>query len=121
MVDSKESITRQFIEEILSLVQTPSHYLGSEINAVRKDPNTVRFRMALAFPDLYEVGMSHLGIQILYHLLNARADVAAERVFAPRGDLEAHLRTQGLPLCSLETRTPLARFDVIGFSLLYQG
>jgi radical SAM family uncharacterized protein/radical SAM-linked protein len=76
--------------------------------------------MALAFPDLYEIGMSYLGIQILYHIVNARKDVAAERVFAPAPDVETALRAAGLPLCSLESRTPLAHFDIVGFSLLYE-
>ncbi len=111
---------RQSLEEILPLVQHPSHYLGTEINALRKDHKGVRLRFALAFPDLYEVGMSHLGIQILYHILNAREAIAAERVFAPGPDLEARLRAGGVPLCSLETGTPLSDFDIIGFSLLYE-
>ncbi len=113
-------MSRQCLEDILPLIRHPSHYLGSEINAVRKDPRKVRLRVALAFPDLYEVGMSHLGIQILYHVLNAREDIAAERVFAPGLDLEAELRATNTPLCSLETHRPLADFDILGFSLLYE-
>ncbi|NVM56551.1 MAG: TIGR03960 family B12-binding radical SAM protein, partial [Desulfobacterales bacterium] len=111
---------RQSLNEILPLVRHPSHYLGSEINAIRKDPGQVRLRFALAFPDLYELGMCHTGIQILYHVLNAREDIAAERVFAPGLELEAELQASNSPLCSLETRTPLSRFDIIGFSLLYE-
>lgn len=113
-------MSRQSLEDILPLVRHPSHYLGSEINAVRKDPGRVRLRVALAFPDLYEIGMSHVGIQILYHILNAREEIAAERVFAPGLDLEAELRATKTPLCSLETRTALADFDIFGFSLLYE-
>ena len=113
-------MNRQIFQEVLPLIQTPSHYLGSEINAIHKDRKKVRFRMALSFPDRYEIGMSHLGIQLLYHILNAREDVAAERVFAPRRDMEAALRDRGLSLVSLETKTPLVEFDVIGFSLLYE-
>ncbi len=113
-------MSRQSLEDILPLIRHPSHYLGSEINAVRKDPGRVRLRVALAFPDLYEIGMSHVGIQILYHILNAREEIAAERVFAPGLDLEAALRATNTPLCSLETRTPLADFDILGFSLLYE-
>jgi radical SAM family uncharacterized protein/radical SAM-linked protein len=94
--------------------------LGTEINALQKDPDKIRLRFALAFPDLYEVGMSHLGIQILYHILNAREEIAGERVFAPRVDLEGRLRAEGIPLCSLESGTPLSDFDIIGFSLLYE-
>ena len=113
-------MSRQFFEKILPLVQHPSHYLGTEINALRKDPETIRLRFALAFPDLYEVGMSHVGIQILYHILNARPTIAAERVFAPGVDLEARMRIDAIPLCSLESGTPLSDFDIIGFSLLYE-
>jgi radical SAM family uncharacterized protein/radical SAM-linked protein len=101
-------------------IEKPSRYLGSEINAVRKDPNQVKLRVALAFPDLYEIGTSHFGLQILYHILNRIPEVAAERVFAPALDMEAHLRKRGSPLYSLESRTPLQRFDIVGFSLLYE-
>ncbi len=111
---------RQSLQEILPLVQHPSHYLGTEINALRKDPEKIRLRFALAFPDLYEIGMSHLGIQILYHILNARQAIAAERVFAPGVDLEARLRVGSIPLCSLEGGIPLSDFDIVGFSLLYE-
>ncbi|MFW9842922.1 MAG: TIGR03960 family B12-binding radical SAM protein [Candidatus Thorarchaeota archaeon] len=110
----------QSLQDILPLIRCPSHYLGTEINALRKDPQKVRLRFALAFPDLYEVGMSHVGIQVLYHILNARQSIAAERVFAPRLDLEARLRAGGIPLCSLESGTPVSRFDIVGFSLLYE-
>ena len=113
-------MSRQSLEDILPLVRHSSHYLGSEVNAIRKDPGQVRLRVALAFPDLYEVGMSHVGIQILYHILNAQEGIAAERVFAPGLDLEAELRATHTSLCSLETHTPLSDFDIIGFSLLYE-
>ena len=76
--------------------------------------------MALAFPDLYEIGTSHFGIQILYHLLNRNEAIAAERVFAPAKDMERELRRNQIPLCSLETQTPLDQFHIIGFSLLYE-
>jgi radical SAM family uncharacterized protein/radical SAM-linked protein len=108
------------LQEILPLVQHPSHYLGTEVNALRKEPEKIRLRFALAFPDLYEVGMSHVGIQILYHILNARQAIAAERVFAPGVDLEARLRAGRIPLCSLESGIPLSDFDIVGFSLLYE-
>ncbi len=108
------------IEDILPLVEKPSRYLGGEINQIKKDPASVKLRFALAFPDLYEIGTSHFGMQILYHILNAHADIAAERVFAPGVDMDRHLRTAGLQLFSLETRQPLDRFDIIGFSLLYE-
>ncbi|MGD9174714.1 MAG: TIGR03960 family B12-binding radical SAM protein, partial [Desulfobacterales bacterium] len=108
------------IEDILPLVKKPSRYLGGEINQVKKDPTSVKLRFALAFPDLYEIGTSHFGMQILYHILNSHADIAAERVFAPGMDMDRHLRAAGLRLFSLESRHPLDHFDIIGFSLLYE-
>lgn len=108
------------IYDILPLVEQPSRYLGTEINAVKKDYAGIKLSVALAFPDLYEVGTSHFGLQILYHILNQQPDVAAERVFAPAADFEAYLRSSDTPLFSLETRRPLNRFDIIGFSLLYE-
>ncbi|MFH0809686.1 MAG: TIGR03960 family B12-binding radical SAM protein [Pseudomonadota bacterium] len=107
------------MKELLKFVSRPSRYLGCEINAVRKAP-AGRLRVALAFPDLYEVGMSHLGIQILYDILNAQEGVACERVFAPWPDMAAVLRRRGLPLATLESDTPLAEFDILGFSLEYE-
>jgi len=74
----------------------------------------------LAFPDLYEIGTSHFGLQILYHILNRHRDIAAERVFAPGADMESHLRSSGIPMMSLESHKPIDRFDIIGFSLLYE-
>ncbi|UCF91401.1 MAG: TIGR03960 family B12-binding radical SAM protein [Desulfobacterales bacterium] len=108
------------IDDILALVEKASRYLGSEINAVKKDLSRVKLRFALAFPDLYEIGTSHFGLQILYHILNHHPDIAAERVFAPGVDMENHLRSAGTPIFSLESRLPLNRFDIIGFSLLYE-
>ena len=104
----------------MPLVEQPSRYLGSEINAIHKDMDRVDLHVALAFPDLYEIGTSHFGLQILYHLLNQEDNIAAERVFAPGVDMEARLRSENLPLTSLESQTPLADFDIIGFSLLYE-
>ena len=108
------------LEDILPLVEKPSRYLGGEINQIKKDLERVKLRFALAFPDLYEIGTSHFGMQILYHILNAHPDIAAERVFAPAMDMDHHLRSSGLRLFSLESRQPLDRFDIIGFSLLYE-
>ncbi len=108
------------LNKILPLVEQPSRYLGSENNVIRKDPEKVDLHIALAFPDLYEIGTSHFGIQILYHLLNREGNIAAERVFTPGNDFAAHLRSAQLPLVSLESRTPLSAFDIIGFSLLYE-
>lgn len=107
-------------DEILSLVEKPSRYLGTEANSIKKDPERVKLRFALAYPDLYEIGTSHFGMQILYHVLNERREIAAERVFAPAVDMEGRLREARLPLSSLETRRPLSRFDIVGFSLLYE-
>jgi len=108
------------IEHLLGLVEKPSQYLGTEINAVKKDLQAVKLRMVLAFPDLYEIGTSHFGMQILYNILNARPEIAAERVFTPGLDMQRLLRKKGRPLFSLESRQPLDRFDIIGFSLLYE-
>ena len=117
-MSENKSMEKNF--KFLASLEKPSRYLGSEINAVRKNPDHVKLRVVLAFPDLYEIGTSHFGIQILYHILNRRPDVAAERVYAPALDLEAYLRRTGKPLFSLESHTPLDRFDMIGFSLLYE-
>jgi len=108
------------IQDILPLVEQPSRYLGSEINAIKKDPNKVKLRIVLAFPDMYEIGTSHFGIQILYHILNRHKKIAAERVFAPGLDMAAHLKSADVPIASLESQRPLDRFDIIGFSLLYE-
>ena len=104
----------------LNRVQRPSRYLGREINAVFKDPGAVGFRAVLVFPDLYEVGMSHLGLGILYDILNREEDIWAERAYAPAPDLEVELRRCGLPLASLESATPLRNFDLLGVSLQYE-
>lgn len=108
-------------EDILPFVEKPGRYLGGEVHSRPRDRGACRLSFALAFPDTYEVGMSHLGIQILYALLNNRPDVAAERFFAPWPDMEAQMRQEGIPLLSLESRTPLAAFDIVGFSLQYEG
>jgi len=108
------------LKELLSLVSKPVRYLGQEINSIKKDPAQVRLRFCLAFPDVYEVGMSHLGIQILYHILNVKEGVACERAFAPWVDMEKVLREKHIPLVSLESSTPLDQFDILGFSLQYE-
>ena len=111
-------MSRNIFDELLTGAEKPSRYIGAEVNAVRKENTGVRF--LLAFPDTYEVGMSHLGLQILYSVLNALPDAAAERCFAPWPDRERQLRERRLPLTSLETQSPIADFDVIGFSLQYE-
>jgi radical SAM family uncharacterized protein/radical SAM-linked protein len=108
------------LADLLPEVQKPSRYLGQELFSAHKDLQNVKLRFALAFPDLYEVGMSHLGIKILYHLLNARPEVWAERFFTPAPDLSRILEERSLPLTSLESGTPLKDFDLIGFSLPYE-
>jgi radical SAM family uncharacterized protein len=107
-------------DEILPRVSRPGQYAGGERNAVVKDHASVDLRVALAFPDTYGIGMSHLGLKILYHMLNSRDDIAAERVFAPWIDMENELRRRELPLCTLETFTPVGEFDVVGFTLQYE-
>ena len=103
---------------LLHGVEKPARYIGGEWNSIAKERAQVRF--ALCFPDVYEIGMSHLGSKILYHVLNSREDTACERVYAPWPDMERALRKADLPLCSLETKRPLASFDIVGFSLLYE-
>ncbi len=110
----------QRIDQILPLVSSPARYLGREKNAVRKNLDRVRLRFALAFPDVYEVAMSHLGLAILYNVLNQREDIAAERVYAPWPDMERHMRASGMPLVSLESASSVREFDVLGFSLQYE-
>jgi len=106
--------------DFLHRVQRPSRYLGREINAVVKDPRAVSLRVALLFPDLYEVGMSHLGLGLLYGILNREDHIWAERAYAPAPDLEADLRARRQPLTSLESGTPLGEFDLLGVSLQYE-
>ena len=108
------------LKEFLSLVSKPVRYLGQEIHSIKKDPAEVKLRFCLAFPDVYEVGMSHLGIQILYHILNGKKGIACERAFAPWVDMEKVLREKKIPLSSLESSTPLNQFDIVGFSLQYE-
>lgn len=105
---------------VLSRVEKPGRYVGGEWNEIRKRPGRVRAKVALAFPDVYEIGMSYLGQKILYALLNRDRKVLAERVFAPWPDFERELRAAGIPLASLENAIPLREFDVVGFSLLYE-
>ncbi len=111
---------RAELDSILPLVEKPARYVGGEWNAVHKPAAEVDCRIALCFPDTYEIGMSHLGLKILYSLLNKHERWAAERVYAPWPDMEAKLRERGIPLLSLESYTPLHNFDVVGFSLQYE-
>ncbi|MGM0578036.1 MAG: TIGR03960 family B12-binding radical SAM protein [Myxococcota bacterium] len=106
--------------DFIHRVQKPARYLGGEHQSVVKSRGGVRSTICLAFPDIYDIGMSHLGTKILYNLLNGEADLACERAFAPWVDMEAELRSRGLPLLSLESARPLTDFDVVGFSLQYE-
>lgn len=108
------------IDDILPLVNRPSRYSGNELNIVKKDWQQVSLRVALIFPDLYEIGMSHQGLQILYHLLNGQPDVLAERAYTPAPDMEKLLRDRGRPLFSLETHHPLGEFDMLAITLPYE-
>jgi radical SAM family uncharacterized protein/radical SAM-linked protein len=113
-------LTRHPYADFLGKVEKPSRYVGGEYQQVRKDPATVEARICLAFPDVYEIGMSHLGTKILYSVLNKTDGLACERVFSPWLDCEAELRARGLPIVTLETATPVGDFDVVGFSLQYE-
>ncbi len=101
-------------------IEKPARYIGGEWNSVVKDHDAVDVRVALAFPDVYEVAMSHLGLKIIYSVINKRKDALAERVYAPWVDMEALMREKGLPLFSLETKCPVRDFDVLGFTLPYE-
>ena len=110
----------QLDHSILKSVLKPARYTGGEWNAVRKDWDAAACRFALALPDVYEVGMSNLGLAILYEILNRRADILAERVYAPWVDMEEKMREKGIPLFSLESRREIHTFDFLGFSLQYE-
>ncbi len=108
------------LERILLKVQKPGRYVGGELNAVIKDWDKVKTRVAFVFPDIYDIGISNLGLQILYDLVNQRTDALAERAYAPWVDMEELMRSNGIPLYSLESKQPLAAFDILGFSLPYE-
>ncbi len=112
------NLNQTVLNRLLTRVEKPARYIGGEYNSIVKEQADVRF--ALLFPDVYEIGMSHLGSRILYHVLNEAEGVACERAFAPWPDLEQVLREEHEPLFSLETKRPLGEFDVLGFSLLYE-
>ena len=108
------------LDGIIRQVLKPARYTGGEWNSIIKDWKSTPLRIALCYPDAYEIGMSNLAIPILYEILNRQPDILAERVFAPGTDMEAALREQGIPLFSLESKRPLSEFDIIGFSLGYE-
>ena len=107
-------------DEILLQVENPARYIGGEINAVMKNPDQVKIRFAMTFPDVYEIGMSHLGMQILYHMFNQRPDVWCERVFSPWTDLDKIMRQQRIPLFALESQDPVRDFDFLGITIQYE-
>ncbi|MHB0922963.1 MAG: TIGR03960 family B12-binding radical SAM protein [Bellilinea sp.] len=115
----KENLERQ-LERILPTVQKPGRYIGGELNQVLKDWNSVETRVALAFPDIYDLGLPNLGLAILYDTLNARNDVLAERVYTPWVDMELAMRSFNLPLYALESHRPIADFDILGITLPYE-
>ena len=107
-------------DDILYRVEKPSRYVGGELNEVIKDPKEVDIRFGFCFPDVYEVGMSHLGSRILYHVLNQRKDTYCERVYAPWPDMEKLMRENNIPLYALETKDPLNKFNFLAFTLQYE-
>ena len=111
---------KEKIDGLLDRVQKPARYMGGEMNAVLKDPDSVAIRYAFAFPDVYEVGMSHLGSRILYDIINKREDALCERVFTPWVDMADLMRKENVPLFSLETRSPVRGFDMLGITLQYE-
>ena len=108
------------IERAMGRVQKATRYMGGEMGEVIKDPASVKVRYAFLFPDVYEVGMSHLGMKILYHTINRREDAWCERVFSPWLDMIEEMKREGIPLFSLESRTPVREFDLVGVTLQYE-
>ena len=119
-LDKRLHMTPIFNQKWFSNIRRPSRYMGNEINAVCKNPSATEVAIALAFPDLYEVGMSHQGLKILYYILNNHEWIAAERVFSVWEDLEEELRNRSIPLTTLESHRPLSDFDIVGFSLQHE-
>ncbi|ACO84441.1 TIGR03960 family B12-binding radical SAM protein [Clostridium botulinum] len=107
-------------DDVLFRVEKPARYIGGELNSYNKDLNDIDIRYAFCFPDVYEVGMSHLGMKILYYILNERKDTFCERVFAPWPDMEKIMREENIPLYGLESKDPIKDFDFIGFTLQYE-
>ena len=107
-------------DEILLKIEKPARYIGNEVNSVMKDHEKVSIRFAMCFPDVYEIGMSHLGIQILYDMFNKREDVWCERVYSPWTDLDQIMRERKIPLFALESQDPVKEFDFLGITLQYE-
>lgn len=108
------------LEKMLRKVEKPARYTGGEVNSVKKDPEQVSVRFGFAFPDTYEIGMSYMGMQILYNILNRNEKIYCERIFAPAEDMEALMREEGKKLFTLETFTPVDELDIVGFTLQYE-
>lgn len=111
---------KQTLDSLLPQVEKPARYIGNELNSIRKDLSQIRTKIALAFPDVYEIAMSHLGLQILYHIINKQDSAAAERVYAPWVDMEQLMRQRNIPLFTLENHYPVRSFDFVGFTLQYE-
>lgn len=107
-------------DEILLTIEKPARYIGNEVNSVRKDPSKVDIRFCMCFPDVYEIGMSHLGIQILYDMFNRREDIYCERVYSPWTDLDKVMREKKIPLFALESQDPIKDFDFLGITIQYE-
>ena len=107
-------------DEILLQVDKPARYIGNEVNMIVKDPKKVDIRLAMCFPDVYEIGMSHLGIQILYDMFNRREDTYCERVYSPWLDLDKIMREKDIPLFAIESQEPIKNFDFLGITLQYE-
>ena len=112
-------ISRQ-LDKLLKRVEKPGRYIGGEVNSVMKDPEETDVNFCFCFPDIYEIGMSYLGLQILYKVLNDRPGVFCQRAFQPQTDMEELMRKEGMPLYTLETKTPLKEMDMVGFTLQYE-
>ena len=107
-------------DEILLKIEKPARYIGNEVNSVMKDPEKADVRIAMCFPDVYEIGMSHLGIQILYDMFNRFDDVWCERVYSPWVDLDKIMREEGIPLFALESQEPVKNMDFLAITIQYE-
>lgn len=116
---NKLNISKE-LDTLLKKVEKPARYIGGEINTYAKDPKDVKIRFAFAFPDVYEIGMSYMGMQLLYHCLNKEDDIFCERVFAPAIDMEQQMQDADMALFTLETKTPVKEMDFFGFTLQYE-
>ena len=107
-------------DDILLKIEKPARYIGNEVNSIMKDKEQIAIRFAMCFPDVYEIGMSHLGIQILYDMFNRFEDTWCERVYSPWPDLDAVMRERHIPLFALESQDPIKNFDFLGITIQYE-